>query len=105
MATKEYVYHGSNVLHVPAVIDPQGDPEKTTPGAMFAPGIPTTLDDRDAQRPTVKHLIDTEVLKPASDADKARAAEIEDERKRENAERERQEGTSRGAHAAQPGKK
>jgi len=82
----EYVYSGQNIFHVPARIDPQGKPENTTPGAVFAPGIPTELDDRDAENPLVKQLIEAGTLKPAQDADKARAAQIEDERKRENEE-------------------
>jgi hypothetical protein len=95
----EYVYSGQNIFHVPPRIDPQGNPEKTTPGAVFAPGIPTELDDRDAQNPLVQQLMKAGSLRPAQDEDKARAAEIEDERKRELAEQEQKAKQQAGGSA------
>ena len=82
----DYVYTGQNIFHVPARIDPAGDPEKTTPGAIFAPGVPTPLDDRDAQNPHVQEMIKRGQLRPAEAADTQKAAQVEEERKRENEE-------------------
>jgi len=101
----EYVYSGVNVFHVPARIDPQGDPEKSTPGAMFVPGVPTELDDRDAQNPAVKQLMESQLLRPAEDADKQRAKEVDDERRRENAQRDESEAKNRGQQGSTPTKR
>ena len=95
----EYVYSGQNIFHVPPRIDPQGKPENTTPGAVFAPGVPTELDDRDAENPLVKQLMQEGRLKPANEDDRARAAKVEEDRKRELAEAEEKAKAQGGAQA------
>jgi len=84
----KYVWNLPNILHVPGQIDPKGDPEKMTPGAIFAPGIPTDLDDKDAANPAVKAHIDAKRLTLATDEDEEKAAQVELERQRENMEAE-----------------
>lgn len=84
----KYVWNEPNILHVPGVMDPKGDVEKNTPGAIFAPGMPVELDDKDAERPLVKALIDAKKLTLATDEDEEKAAQVEAERQRENMEAE-----------------
>lgn len=98
----KYVWNKPNIMHVPGVMDPKGDVEKNTPGAIFAPGMPVELDDKDAQRPAVKAYIDSKQLTLATDEDEERAAQVEAERQRENQEAE---AKARESGPRQPGAK
>lgn len=77
------------VSRVPRVITIPGnpDPEKSTPGAVLVPGMPTEIAEGDLQNPFVKQMLDQKIIEPAGGEDKKKASEIEAERQAENAER------------------